>query len=124
MLTVLLASDDSGTRLGTDRAFRRSGYHVSHVTNFHLAAKGADLYDIDAIVVGLDQQLKREAFIRGVRLRDPHTPIVAVMESPVAWQAGRLRAMGAQSVLIRPFPVTDLLAEVNKLVEAQLPGRN
>jgi len=116
MLTVLLASDDAGTRLGTGRAFRRSGYHVSHVTNFHLAANGADLADVDAIVVGLDQQLRREEFIRRVRLRDRQTPIVAVMDSPVAWQAKRLQALGAQSVLTRPYQVTDLLAEVDKLV--------
>ena len=124
MLTVLLASDDAGTRLGTGRAFRRSGYHVSHVTNFHLAADGADLDDVDAIVVGLDQQIRREEFIRRVRLRDRQTPIVAVMDSPVAWQVRRLRAMGAQRVLTGPVQPADLLAEVDSLVDAPAPGRS
>ena len=123
-MTVLLASDDTGTRLGTGRAFKRSGYHVSHVTNFHLAADGADLADVDAIVVGLDQQIRREEFIRRVRLRDRRTPIVAVMDSRVAWQARRLRAMGAQSVLTGPVQVAELLAEVDSLIDAPLPGRN
>lgn len=123
-MTVLLASDDTGTRLGTGRAFRRRGYHVSHVTNYHLAADGADLADVDAIIVGLDQQIRREEFIRRVRLRDPKTPIVAIMDSPVAWQAKRLQAMGVQSILTGPCQVDDLLAEVSKYVEAPLPGRN
>ena len=116
MARVLLAGDDPRTRAELERALTSAGHEVSWVVNFRLAFDGLNFRDHDAVVVDLDQRIRREEFVRRARLRGCRGPVVAVVESLPGWQVTRLRALGAGSVLQRPIAARDVVGELDRLL--------
>ena len=109
-----VAGDEARMRVGVCRALEAAGHEVLHVHDFRLAAQAADLGEIDAIVLDLDQHIRCERFIRSVRARDRETPIVAITEARVTWRFAQLEALGAQAVLARPFRITELVGLIER----------
>lgn len=93
----LLASDDARTRIGIAGALEREGHRVDRVTHLSLAARCADLTDLDAVVVGLEQPLRRERFIERVRARNTRVPVIVLLDSHTAGQANRPRLLVQRS---------------------------
>ena len=117
----LLASDDARTRIGIAGALEREGHRVDRVTHLSLAARHADLTDVDAVVIGLEQPLRRERFIERVRARNTRVPVIVLLDSHTAGQANRLQALGATIVLTRPLRVDVLVQHLENLVDENLP---
>lgn len=96
-------------RISIASALEREGHQVDRVTHLGLAAQNADLTDVDAIVIGLEQPFRRERFIERVRARDSRVPVIVLLESHTAWQTNRSEALGATVVLRRPLQVAELV---------------
>ncbi|MDA0336775.1 MAG: hypothetical protein O2782_16550 [bacterium] len=111
----LLASDDARTWFGIAGALEREGHRVDRVTHLQLAAQHADLTDVVAVVIGLEQPLRRERFIERVRARNSRVPVVVLLDSHTAGQASRFEAPGATVVLTRPLRVADLVQRLESL---------
>jgi len=116
MARVLLACDDARSRVELERALAGAGHEVSRVVNFRLAFDGLSFRDHEAVVVELDQRIRREEFVRRARLRGCRGPVVAVGESLPGWQVTRLRALGAGSVLQRPVDASEVVGELGRLL--------
>lgn len=116
MARVLLAGDDARTRVELERALAQAGHEVSRVVDFRLAYDGLSFRDHEAVVVDLDQRIRREEFVRRARMRGCRGPVVAVGESLPDWQVTRLRALGAGSVLQRPIAARDVVGELERLL--------
>lgn len=116
MARVLLASDDPRTRIELERALASAGHEVSRVVNFRLAFDGLNFREYEAVIVELDQRIRREEFVRRARLRGCRGPTVAIGESLPSWQVSRLRALGAGSVLQRPLDVGEVVGELGRLL--------
>ena len=96
-------------------ALEREGHRVDWVTHLQLAAQSADLTDVDAVVIGLEQPLRRERFIERVRARNSRVPVIVLLDSHTAGQANRLEALGATVVLSRPLRVDALVQHLERL---------
>jgi DNA-binding response OmpR family regulator len=116
MAKVLLASDDPRTRAELERALAGAGHEVCRVVNFRLAFDGLNFRDHEAVVVELDQRVRREEFVRRARLRGCRGPVLAIGESLPNWQVSRLRALGARTVLQRPVKAGDVVGELSRLL--------
>jgi DNA-binding response OmpR family regulator len=118
----LLASDDARTRIGIAGALEREGHRVDRVTHLQLAAQHADLSEVDAVVVGLEQPLRRERFIERVRARNSRVPVIVLLDSHTAGQANRLQSHGVTVVLTRPLKVAELVQHLERLAPALRPA--
>jgi len=116
MARVLLASDDPRTRVELERALASAGHEVSRVVNFRLAFDGLNFRDHEAVLVELDQRIRREEFVRRARLRGCRGPVLAIGEALPGWQVSRLRALGAGSVLQRPVAAGEVVSELGRLL--------
>jgi len=116
MARVLLVSDDPRTRVELERALASAGHEVSRVVNFRLAFDGLNFRDHEAVLVELDQRIRREEFVRRARLRGCRGPVLAIGEALPGWQVSRLRALGAGSVLQRPVAAGEVVSELGRLL--------
>ena len=115
-MRILHVEDDDDTRTLVAFILRDKGWQVVSVENttsaIELAAPGEfDLYLIDNRIEGDTEN----ALCRGLRSRDPHTPILfysgAVFPSDVA----SALASGAQGYLTKPCTPEALVEEILKL---------
>ena len=116
MGAILLAGDDARSRVGISGYLETRGHEVLHVNHFRLAAEGANLDEVDAIVLGFVQPVRSREFVRAIRARDGATPIVVLVESVAAWRVSQLESSGAQAVLARPFRLQALAELIDRLI--------
>jgi len=115
----LLASDDARTRIGIAGALERAGHQVDQVTHPRLAAKSADLSNVDAVVVGLEQSIARDRFVEQIHSRSPNIPVVVLLDARSDWQESRLQALGVTIVMARPLNVAQLVTSLAKLIRTR-----
>ena len=116
MAAVLLAFDNTGARTALARTLTSAGHMIAHVTDFRLAMDGADFTDVEMVIVDLDQQVRREEFIRSARHLECTSPIIAIGEELPEWQVQRLESLGAQLVMPGPAEPHKVVAEVARLL--------
>jgi two-component system cell cycle response regulator CpdR len=119
MIRILLAEDDDSMRVYLARALERSGYHVVAVDRGTAAmpllqAESWDLLLTDIVMPEMD----------GIELAQKATALAPDMRvmfitgfAAVALKAGK--AAPSAKVLSKPFHLRDLVAEVDRLFQAE-----
>ena len=119
MIRILLAEDDESMRLYLSRALERVGYHVTSVDRGTAAvplieSEAFDLLLTDIVMPEMDGiELAQKAAVLAPEMRVMFITGFAA----VALKAGR-KTPDAK-VLSKPFPLKDLVAEVDRLFQTE-----
>ena len=115
-MRILYVEDDEDTRKLVEWILRDKGWQVVSVENAasafkHATAGGFDLYLIDNWIEGDTEN----ALCRGLRSRDPHTPILFYSGAVFPSDVESALASGAQGYLEKPCTPEALVEEILRL---------
>ena len=114
---ILLIEDDNCSRLGVVRSLSEKGYAVSVASNHSNAEEDVLARRFDAVILGINSaDGKGPGFIEGIRVYDPHLPIVVITgcdQIEIAVDAVRC---GADNVLAKPVDLAALSSTLGFLL--------
>lgn len=122
--TILVVEDHPDLRAAMETVFGRHGYRVLPAACGDDALRAVATHDIDFAVI--DMMIPGPSgfkVLRAVKDRDGRPPVKAVMISANGAAAHQeyARVLGADSFLVKPFPLADLFRVVRELCPPPAP---
>lgn len=120
---ILLVDDDRLVRMNLTLVLQREGYdlHVAGCAAEAYDRLARDHYDLVLADIGLPDE---DGFhvLRAVKRADPSTKVVLVTGSQTTLTPEQARREGAESLLLKPFALADLMRTVRRLAPTSAGG--
>lgn len=109
MATVLVMEDDDFVRTYVCRLLQFGGHQVLSFPDAAPALTDVDFNCVDLVITDLQMPTPGEVAIKAIRERGYDVPIVVMSGHILPDEADKYIAMGAQSLLMKPFGVVNFL---------------
>ncbi len=116
MAKIVLLEDNDTVRNLIVWVLQREGHEVSAFPDAAPALEDAGLADNDLAIVDLMMPTSGDAFIQHIRGMGLQTPVIVLSGELREGDEARLKAIGAQQVMKKPFLPTALLGVVKHLL--------
>jgi len=115
MTKIAVIDDEEIVRTSLVNILLKVGYEVIEYTDAAFALADKCLKDVDVIITDLAMPTRGEILIQTVRSRKMEIPII-VLSGFIEEKEQKLKAMGVQAVLQKPYTLSELLGTIDSVI--------
>ncbi|MDA0708933.1 MAG: response regulator [bacterium] len=107
MAKVVVIEDDDFVRTLVCRLLQISGHEMLDFVDAKYALRDVNFGEVDLVITDLEMPTRGEVAIETIRERGFEVPIVVMSSHIDPLRVTELMALGAQSILLKPFRIED-----------------